>query len=140
MSDVRGELLSVAAAMARGTGVCERPHRNGEAHPHVHFDDHYIATARRLSDIARALPAPDERQAGLLDADRHLPDCDAPYAGEPCTCVSRAEAMTDAHPDDGHEHSWGCRRCGVDQPPRHRHPYRPEEDDGRQEWEVPRHD
>jgi len=22
-----------------------------------------------------------------------------------------------AHPDDGHEHSWGCRRCGVDPSP-----------------------
>jgi len=55
---LRGRLLTMAAAMVRGTGVCERPHRNGEAHPHVHFDDAYIGRGRELSNIARALAIP----------------------------------------------------------------------------------
>jgi hypothetical protein len=54
----RGRLLTMAAAMVRGTGVCERPHRNGEAHPHVHFDDAYIGRGRELSNIARSLGSP----------------------------------------------------------------------------------
>jgi hypothetical protein len=44
--------LSVAAYMVRGTGVCERPHRNGEANPHIHFDDDYIRRGRDLAAAA----------------------------------------------------------------------------------------
>jgi hypothetical protein len=53
--DMTAALRAVAVAMVRGTHVCEKPHRNGEANPHVHFDDRYIAEARHLAALAAAL-------------------------------------------------------------------------------------
>jgi hypothetical protein len=50
-------LLQTAASHVRGEGVCEKPHRNGERNPHVHFNDAYIARGRDIAWAAGVLRA-----------------------------------------------------------------------------------
>ena len=52
-----GRLLQVAADIVRATGVCEKPHRNGEANPHIHFNDAYIARGRDIAFWTKRLEA-----------------------------------------------------------------------------------
>ena len=58
------------------------------------FRQGWTAAREAVARLANPEAAPEERL--FLDADRHPPDCDAPYDGEPCTCVSRVEAATPA--------------------------------------------
>lgn len=50
--------------MVRGTYVCEKSHRNGEANPHIHFNDTYISIGRQLANLARIPDCQNEHHEG----------------------------------------------------------------------------
>lgn len=67
------DLLSMAASMVRGDGVCEKPHRDGEANPHYHFDVVH-ELGNRLANIRRRRLVRETGCDGLREALRRLID------------------------------------------------------------------
>lgn len=57
-----GALTSLAARMVRATDVCEKPHRNGEANPHVHFDTVHGYGVEVAAHRCSAPTRPDEEE------------------------------------------------------------------------------
>jgi len=106
-TEALARIRSIAVAHVRAARVCEKPHRNGEANPHIHFGDSYIADARDLAwaaDVLRDALATREAEARapldaeierLREATKAMADhMDGKHDNDPSGCLVRDHLPT----------------------------------------------